>query len=240
MAIQNIRLPNGETFNIEEWLHWPLYSAVEAQAGVGIDLRAFSYVVGQRIPQAGVVSTGARDATDADTNHDSRSRMNHDEAFIVFSMTYEHFALEGSDNQDSTYTVPPLDNAATAPILSGTNLRIMQRDLMMEMFVGAGISKPQASAPFSYYGQGVGAVAYGSGDALAIANGGATALNLNYGTGGAIDPKRNQRRWNLPVIVHSDRVFFVRLSTPAGPLVGEDQDWRLRVILDGLKRRPVA
>ena len=239
MAINRIRLPNGEDFNIEEWLHWPLYSVIEGAAGVGVDLRAFSYVVGQRVPQAGVVSTGPRDATEADTNHDRSSMMGHDEAFICFSMTYEHFALEGTTDQDSTFPVGPLDNAATAPVLSGTNLRIMQRAMMYEMFVGAGISKPQASAPLSYYGQGVGAVAYGSGDALAIANGGATALNLNYGTAGSVSPQ-NQRRWQLPVVIHSDRVFYVRLSTPGGPLVGEDQDWRLRLIADGLKRRPVA
>ena len=239
MPINRIRLPNGESFNIEEWLHWPLFSVVEGAAGVGVDLRAFSYVVGGTVPQAGAISTGRRDATEADTNHDAASRMGHDEAFICFSLTYEHFALEGSLNQDSVFTTPPLDNAAVAPILSGTNLRIMQRLVMIELMVGAGISKPQASAPLAYYGQGVGAVAFGSGDALAIANGGATALNLNYGTGGRVSPE-NQRRWQLPVTIHSDRVFYVKIHTPAGALAGEDQDWRLRIIADGLKRRPVA
>lgn len=240
MAINQIRLPNGESFKIEEWLHWPLFSTIEGAAGVGVNLRAFSYVVGQRVPQAGAISTGARDATEADTNHDRQSSMGHDEAFICFSMTYEHFAIEGSDNQDSVFPIPPLDNAATAPVLSGTNLRILQRLLMVEMFVGAGVSKPQASSPLSYIGQGIGAVAFGSGDALAIANGGATALNLNYGTGGRVNPMRNQRRWQLPVVIHSDRIFYVRVHTPAGPLAGEDQDWRLRIYCDGLKRRPVA
>ncbi len=239
MAINRIRLPDGASFNIEEWLHWPLFSTLEGAAGANVDLRAFSYVVGQPVPQAGVISTGRRDATETDTNHDRRSAMGHDEAFICFSMTFEHFAIEGSDNQDSVFTVPPLDNAAVAPILSGTNLRIMQRFMMYEMFVGAGISKPQASAPLSYYGQGIGAVAYGSGDALAITNGGATALNLNYGTAGPVSP-HNQRLYQLPVVIHSDRVFNVRMSTPAGPLAGVDQDWRLRLYCDGLKRRPVA
>ncbi len=239
MAIQKIKLPNGQTFNIEEWLHWPLITTLEGVAAANVDLRGFSYVIGQNVPQAGAVSTGRRDATAADTNHDSRSRMNHDEAFICFSMTYEHFALEGTTNQDSTFTVPPLDNAATAPILSGTNLRLMQRDLMLQLFIGANITKPMASAPMSYYGQGVGAVAYGSGDALAINNGGASALNLNYGTAGNIDPLKNQRRWQLPVFIHSDRVFYVGLTSPAGNLA-LTQDWRLRIYLDGLKRRPVA
>jgi hypothetical protein len=242
MAIKNVRLPaqaGGGNFNLEEWLHWPLFSAIEAQAGVAVDLRAFSYVVGQNVPQAGAISTGARSATESDTNQVARSRINHDEAFVAFSMTFEHWALEGTTNSDSVYNVPPLDDAAVAPILRGTNLHILQQQLMMELFVGANISKPMASAPFEYYGQGIGAPAWGSGDALTIANGGATALNLNYGTGGAISPE-NQRRWHLPVQIDPDRVMYVRLRSPGGALTGIDQDWRLKVYLDGLKRRPVA
>lgn len=240
MAIQRVRLPNGQSYNLEEWLHWPNYSVVEGVAAANVNLRAFSYVVGQNVPQAGAVSTGARAATDADTNQVSRSRINHDEAFIVFSITNEYWALEGTTNDDSTFAVPPLDDAATAPILSGTNLRHIQRSMMQELFIGANISKPMASAPFEYYGQGIGAVAYGSGDALAIANGAATALNLNYGTAGDINPKRNQRQFILPVFIHSDRVMYVKLSTPAGAIAGLNQDWRIKVILDGMKRRPVA
>lgn len=242
MAIKRVRVPEsagGGEFNLEEWLHWPLYSAVEGQAGVAVDLRAFSYVVGQNVPQAGAISTGARSATKSDTNQVRRSGINHDEAFVAFSLTFEHFALEGTDNSDSIFVNPPLDNAAVAPIFRGTNLRLMQQDMMMELFVGANINKPMASAPFSYYGQGIGAPAFGSGDALTIANGAATSLNLNYGTAGVVDPQRNQRRWQLPVEIAPDRVMFVRLRTPAGALA-VDQDWRLKVYMDGLKRRPVA
>lgn len=242
MAINKIRIPQeagGGEFNLAEWLHWPLYSAVEGAAATAVDLRAFSYVVGQNVPQTPFISTGPRNSTRSDTNQVRASGINHDEAFICFSITYEHFALEGSDNQDSIYNVPPLDNMAVAPILSGTNLRTMQRDMLMELFVGANITKPMASAPFAYFGQGIGAVAYGSGDALAIANGAATSLNLNYGTGGSINPQRNQRAWDLPVEIAPDRVMYVRLRTPAGALA-VDQDWRLKIWLDGLKRRPVA
>jgi hypothetical protein len=238
MAIQQIRIPGVGEYNIEEWLHWPEFTTVEGAAGANVNLRGFSYVVGQNVPQAGTISTGARQSTDSDTNRTTRNRMNHDEAFICYSMTYEHFALEGTTHSDSVFTAPPLDNAATAPILSGTSLRLMQRDLLLELFVGAGISKPMAQAPLAYYGQGIGAVAFSAGDALGIANGAATALNLNYGTAGYVSPA-NQRRWALPVYIDSDRTMYVRLTSPAGPLL-VDQDWRLRIYLDGLKRRAVA
>jgi hypothetical protein len=237
MAIQKIRLPNGQSFNLEEWLHWASFSVVEGAAGANVNLRAFSYVVGDRVPQAGAVPGGSRSATESDTNWVTKSRVNHDEAVVVFAITNEVFAIEGSnapiDSQNSQV-------AATAPIFTGTNLRWLQLLLMEEFFVGANISKPMASAPFEYYGQGIGAVAYSSGDSLDISIGGPTSLNLNYGTAGEINPIRNQRRWAMPVMVHSDRVMYVKFTTPGGSLTEVDQAWRIRVYLDGIKRRPVA
>lgn len=236
MAIQQIKLPDGSVFNLEEWLHWPSFSVVEGAAGSNVNLRAFSYVIGDRVPQAGAVTGGPRQATESDTNWVTKSRANHDEAIVVFAITNEYFALEGSQ--------APIGNgaaqlAATAPILTGTNLRWMQLLMMQELFVGANISKPMASAPLEYYGQGIGAVAYPSGDALTIALG-PTSLNLNYGTAGNINPVNNQRLWPMPVMVDSDRVMYVKLTTPGGKLEHVDQDWRLRIYLDGVKRRPVA
>ena len=239
MAIDTFKMPDGSVFRIEEWLHWPLFSTVEGAAGSPVDLYAFSYVNGMQVPQAGVISTGRRQATQADTNMVVRNKLNHDEAMIVFSMTYELWAIEGSNNQDSVFTNPPLDDAAVAPILLGTNHALMKRDCMLELFVGANISKPMFQSPLAYVGQGIGAYATGSGDALTIANGGATALNLNYGTGGELSPKTNQRLLNMPIFISSDRTIKVRLRTPGGALA-VDKDWRMRIYLDGMKKRPVA
>lgn len=238
MAIQKIRLPNGQSFNLEEWLHWPSFSVVECAAGSNVNLRAFSYVVGDRIPQAGAVAGGARAATESDTNWVTKSRANHDEAIVVFAITNEFFALEAD-------APAPIDGTATqtagpSPIFTGTNLRWLQLLMMQEFFVGANISKPMASAPLEYYGQGCGAVAYGSGDALTVAGPGITTVNLDYGTAGNINPVLNQRRWAMPVMVASDRVMYVKVTTPGGALANVTQDFRLKITLDGVKRRPVA
>ena len=235
MAIKQIRLPDSTVVEIDEWLTWPAFSLFEAASDRALDVRLFSYVVGQRVPQSGPVVGGPRDATITDTNWVSRSRVNHDESYIWYSMTYEHFALENNE----PFANNPPDLQAVQPILRATNLRILQRDVMVELFVGAGIDKPQASAPLEYYGQGIGASAFGSGDALLINQGNATQLELEYGTGGCISP-RNQRSWALPIYVHSDRVAFVKAHSPVGLMEGLDQDYSLRWYLDGLKRRPVA
>src|SRR5882672_3386215 len=102
MAIRNIRLGDQE-FKIEEWLHWPEFSTIQGAANANVNLRAFSYVVGQLVPTAGSISTGPRRATESDTNRTTRARMNRDEALIIFSLTYEHFAYEGTDDSDMAF-----------------------------------------------------------------------------------------------------------------------------------------
>lgn len=245
MAIEKIKLPDGTEVALSEWLHWPLFSTVEAEGGlnagadplglgngVSVNMLLFSYVAGNPVPQTGTVPNPGRMATDSDTNQVAKTRMNHDEAMIVFSMTYEIFAL----TDDTPIPTLPNNTAALAPVLTGDNLRRLQRDCMYELLVGAGITKPQARAPLSYYGQGVGSPAWGSGDELNTA---AQVLNYSYGTAGYVSPL-NQRRWQLPVYVHSDRVMKARISSPQGQIVGLSQSWQFKGYLDGLKKRAVA
>lgn len=251
MAIEKIRLTDGTEINVEEWLHWPLFSTGLGQGnvngngnGAGGELRLFQYVVGDKLPQMGSLGLTGSAATAgvSDTNQVVRGKINHDEGFIAFNITYEPFALAA----DPSFGEPGnTDITAVDPILSGTNLRRLQKDVLLELFVGAGITKPMASAPLSYYGQGLGAAAFSSGDGLLvnIAQGGGnpniTNLALDYGTGGPVTPD-NQRRWHLPIKIDADRDVYVSLKTPAGSIIGLDQSWRMRVYMDGLKRRAVA
>jgi hypothetical protein len=252
MAIKSIKLPGGQEIQVDEWLQWPLYSTLVGQgnitqpdgsvAGASIQLSAFSYVVGDRIPQAGVPAGAPYTARTSDTNIVVRNKVNHDEAIVVFSVTFEIFALDASPK----FGDPEAPVAqATEPIFTATNLRRLQRDAIFEVICGANIRKPQIRAPFSYIGQGMGAVAYGSGDALSVnyapAGGGAnvTSLAFSYGNSGMISPS-NQRRFTLPVFIHSDTTLKAPFYTPNGPVRGLNQDWRLRITLDGLKRRPIG
>lgn len=228
MAIKKVRLPDGSDVVIDEWLDWPQYSTIEFQSGIAVDLRAFTYVVGQRVPQQGTVPGGPRTARTTDTNQVARTRMNHDESYLAYSITYEHFALS-----DAILDVPEGDvTGAPAPILLSQNLRRLQRDLVVELVVGAGIQKPQFRAPLSWIGQGVGAKAYPSGDQIA------TGLNISYGTAGSPSP-RAQRTWQLPIYIQSDRVMYLRVRSFQA-IFDLSQSVALRWHLQGLKKRPVA
>lgn len=226
MAIKKVHLPDGSEVVIDEWLHWPQFSTVEFAGGVALNLRAFTYVTGQRVPQQGAVAGGPRTATEVDTNQVARARINHDEAYLAYSITYEHFALT-----DAVLAGPILQ--APAPALLSQNLRRLQRDVVVEFVVGAGIDKPQFRAPFAWIGQGPGAPAYTSGDAVVA------GTNFTYGTAGCPSPK-DQRRWQLPIYVQSDRVLYVQMTSFPGAIADLTQDVRIRWYLDGLKRRPVA
>lgn len=234
MAIQDLRLPNGEVVNFDEWSHWPRYSTVDvaASSAGSFTLNAFSYVVGGRVPAAGLAS---RLASPTDTNQQAKRRMNQDEAFLCFSWTYEIFAF-------SNYTVAtnPVSTLAAQPIFNAQNLRRLQRDLVLSLVVGSQIKKPVARSPLSWVGQGPGAMAQASGDSVAA------DVYVNYGTGGRSTPQ-NQRLWAMPIHIDSDRVFYVEVKSWQNPGPGATprldavtQDFMLRIYLDGLHRRPIA
>lgn len=234
MAIQDLRLPNGEVVSFDEWSHWPRYSTVDcAAANAGsFTLNAFSYVVGGRVPAAGLAS---RLASPSDTNQQAKRRMNQDEALLVFSWTYEIFALT-----DYTVASDPVSTLADAPIFNAQNLRRLQRDVVLSFVVGAQIKKPVARSPLSWVGQGPGSPAAASGDAVG------TVQFLNYGTGGRATPQ-NQRLWAMPIHIDSDRVFYVEVKSWQSPGPGASptldavtQAFSMRIYLDGLHRRSVA
>lgn len=246
MAIEKITLPNGEVYQLNEWIHWPVFSTMEAEGGVGaaadplglgngvaVNLDMFTYQVSQKVPRAGAIPP--RDATVSDTNQVVGSRMNYDEALLCYSVTYEVFALETNGGGTPLPTLP-FNFQSASPAFIGSNLRRLQRDCLFELRVGAGISKPQIRAPLSYFGQGIGATAFGPGDALAAPP---ATINMDYGTGGAISP-RNQRAFVLPVFIASDRVMKGKFWSPDGTIEGVNQSYRMRWYLDGLKKRPIA
>jgi len=225
MAVERIRLPNGDVVVFDEWLHWPIYSTIEWAAAQGLNLRAFSYVRGSRVPAQGIA---ARNATSTDTNQVAKSRMNWDESYRLFSITYEPFGLT-----NATLSNSPSLLVAQAPQFTAANLRRLQRDLMVEFYVGADIDKPQVRAPFSYYHQGIGPVVYGNGDSPGA------GIAFSHGTGGYVR-WASQRRFNFPVKIGGDRVMYLKTHSAFGAVAGLTQSVRLRWYLDGVRRRPLG
>lgn len=225
MAIKEIQLPTGEKIVIDEWLHWATYSTMEFSSAVRLDLRCFTYLVGQTVAHQGAVA--ARTATTTDTNQIIKGQTNFDEALLIYAITYEPWALTDAEAGSPAIVL------AAAPAPFSTDIRKLQRHTLMEFNVGAKIRKPQISSPMSFVGQSVGSPAFSPGDAAAFA----ANTTLSYGTAGQ-PTGLNQRLQKLPIYVESSRTMFLKLSSPTA--LDLETDFRIRWYLDGLRRRPVA
>lgn len=226
MAIRTIQLPDGRELEISEWLHWPTYSVMEFAAGAKVNLTCFNYVQGGIVAQQGLAQ---RTASESDTNQTVRRQMNFDESILVYDLTYEAFALSSATIVQSEVTTL---STAPAPILLSTNLKRMQRDMMVELFVGADQSKPQYRSPFSYVGQSIGAVAFSPGTAPIA------GAAVSYGTGGYTTPE-NARRLELPIYIQPKMTFFLKVFSVVA-MTDMTQNVSIRWYLDGLKNRPVG
>ena len=241
MAIKKVTLPDGSSVVIDEWLHYPLFSTIQlgtsGGAGDSVNLRAFSYVQGQRVPSTTNVQApeNTRLADARDTNMVKRGGMNYDEAFILYALTFEHFAL--TDLYEPP--VPPDTRVpflqAPVPVFTAENLRRLQRDVLVELIIGAQQQKPQLRAPMSYISQSVGTKSFAMQGNTAMG----TVTGFSAGNAGDVDA-RNQRRLELPIYIESQQVSFLKVTSPVGTIAGMDQAVRLRWYWDGLKRRPVA
>lgn len=237
-SLNRILMADGSEFSLSEWLHQPVWSTIEFASSAPINLRAFNYVEGRNVSSAGLPK---RQATAIDTNLVRQRAMNQDEALLCFGITVEFFGLG-----DITYTTgqgPVITHTvAPAPALSGTDLRRLQRDLMLDIFVGAGLKKPQFDAPLGYYGSSVGITAAASGDDTTT-----TLLNLDHGTAGRASPT-NQQQLTMPLYIGgfgdnampgNAMTFFAKVWNPySGAISGLRQAVRMRITCDGLKKRP--
>ena len=91
---------------------------------------------------------------------------------------------------------------------------------------------PTVRAPWSYLRQSIGSPAWTSGDEVL------TNTHLSSGTGGYITPK-NQRQWEFPISIDSMQVVNCHVFSSFGNVAGLTQSLRIRVWMDGLKRRPI-
>jgi hypothetical protein len=232
-SFNHIRMEDGSELSLAEWLHQPVHSTIEFNNTAPVnDLRAFNYVRGGRVSSLGLPK---RNATDQDTNIVKAGAMNQDEAILVFALTFEVFGL-------TTLTDGGPATIAPAPLLSGTDLRRLHRDAMLEFYVGAAIKKPQFDSPFAYFGQSMGATVVSSGD-----TGGGANIETDFGTAGRISGS-NQHALNLPIYVGgfgdqarpgNSMTFYAKFYNAfGGVFAGLRQPVRIKVVADGLKKRP--
>lgn len=234
-SFNRIQMADGSEFSLAEWYHQPRFSTIEFAQDAAVSLRCFNYTNGQRVSSVGL---SRRNATERDTNVVRRNAMNQDEALLCFSLHFEIFALTPVSTSES-----PARVSALAPLITSDNLRRLQRDCLMELFVGAGIKKPQWISPFAYLGQSMGVRAWASG----FQGDGDAGIGPNYGTAGDLHAL-NQQQFSLPIYIGgfgdqarpgNSTTFYGQFRNGRTRVVeGLNQDIRIIVNADGLLKRP--
>lgn len=235
--LYQIRLPNGQMVAPGDWtVAEPLYSTVEVAPGPFTVLTAFSYGRGQDVPG----SVGPRQSNYADTNLEGEgARLPENEEIFVYTLAVEVFLL---GEEVGTAVTPP----STAPFISIWNMLRLQRDLLVMTRIGAD-AKRYTHAPLSFFPGGTGVLQYTAGGLtpLAVPTGFANGNNGGVATYDA-------RQFASPLHVAGGETFGVDITAGPGQVEGLDLDQtpsaptvvqgraRLRIFLEGLRRRPIA
>jgi hypothetical protein len=225
----SVKLPDGRVYNPSDWTTAePLYSTVEVGAGPFPVLTAFSYSHGGTVPG----SAGPREALLSDTNLEGEgNRLPENEELICYNLSVEVF----KDGVESDTTLFPDPENPEVPL---TDMLRLQRDLLVIFKIA--FVKEYTRAPLSYFPAGTG-VNYATSGGLSRATAGAsgTARANNGGTSPA-----DMRVFASPLYVAGGESLSVDIKAGPGQVNNLNLDttarMRLRIFLDGYRRRPVA
>lgn len=233
--IAKLRTPDGNTVTPGDWTGAePLFSTVEVAEGPIEELIAFSYGVGASAVPG---SIGPRRALDSDTNLQGEGNMlPENEELILYNIAVEAFTIgPGGDPDDDAL---PLSDP---PEVSLQNLMRMQRDMLVVVRIGS-VNKQYIQAPMSYFPASTGVLQATAGARTELSGGTLGYVSANNGSHNAHDI----RELASPLRVRGGETFGIDFSPGPGQIQGLNVNAdtegriRLRVFLDGYRRRPVA
>lgn len=225
-----VRLPNGNTITPGDWTSAePLYSTVEISTLAFGTFTAFSYPEGGDVPG----SVGPRQSSKIDTNLEGEgNRLPENEELIIYNIGVSAFKI-GAANIVSAF--PDADS----PHVPLPDMLRMQRDLIIELRIAA--VKNYTRAPMSYWPAGTGVQSMYSGGRSrvsgATAGGEVPAVNGSPTVDGG-------RELASPFYVAGGESIAVDVKAGPGVVtninLAAGSRMRLRIFLDGYRRRPVA
>ena len=236
--IREVVLPNGKKYVPSDWTSAePLWSTVELGVGPFPQLNAFSYGIGApEVPG----SIGPRRSTLCDTNLEGQGgKLPENEELITYNLQIELFKLGTA--ADVSY-FPDADN----PDVPLPDMLRVQKNLLVVFKIAA--IKEYTHQPLSYFPQGMG-TAYNFSGGLTRVSGGLTGTVV--ATNGSPSPA-DVRVFASPLYVAGGEAFTVEFTAGPGSVPGLNLSpagapppqvegrIRIRVFLDGLRRRPVA
>jgi hypothetical protein len=231
--VWKVRLPGGQTYTPGDWTaSEPLWSTVELTTGAVPVLSAFSYGRGADVPG----SIGPRQSDFIDTNLEGEGgRLPENEELVIFSMAVEVFKIGAAGQAGGVDAIPATD-APDFPLLDMLRL---QRDMIVVMRIA--YVKEYTRAPLGYFPASTGVARMDSGSRTVISAGVSGTVVGNNGSTNVMD----NRVFSSPLYVAGGESFTVDFRAGPGQINNIDLNAntgraRLRVFLEGYRRRPVA
>ncbi len=240
-TITQFRLPNGEIVRLVDWVDKPMFSTGELLTGFSdrrIDL--FTYGVGGTVPATNN-ATVRRTSTENDTNVDIAGSAASTEELLVYAIKPEYMELQLAAGT-------PTDMTSAAFRLGGqpqprTNiLAQLAATMKLKLFIS---QKAYTDAGLGWFNTGFGAQSQGSLVAAVPAAGVRTYATAGWPSQDAV------RTFAVPHHVGGTEKYQVSLANPAGAVITFNDEqatpsalarlvYRIRVYMDGMRKRPTA
>jgi len=240
--ITKIRLPSGTEVALVDWTDKPLFSTGDFMSGfTQQETDLFGYVVGDQVPAvSGAAITTRRTATEMDTNVQTPGAMASTEEMLVYAIKVEYFNLDTSDPANLTTAAASI---AGQPMPSIVQLAQFARYCSLRLYIS---QKIYAEAGLGYFNTGFGP----AGTATTRTTDATGRTYAGMGVSGA----HAVRSYVVPHHIGGQEKYRVSVCNFSGGAVtwaitevapneaadDESQVMRLRIYLEGLRKRPVS
>ena len=234
--ITQVRMPNGQTISIVDWTDKPLTSTMDLLSGyTDQQIECFTYTVSDNVSSSSNVTT-RRVATEADTNVVTPGGMASTEEILIYNIKVEPYQLnapQGGDASKWDILAPGLPIPAPEPLAILGASTLLRLEISQKIYAEAGLT---------YFNTGFGIFTAG---ARGVGTVGAIGAYANLGLPSAEAP----RSFSIPHHIGGQEKFRVVLVNPTGDAVNFTSPAgandakiaiRLRILLEGLYKRPVS
>lgn len=235
-TITTMRLPDGRQVSFVDWTDRPLFSTADILNGATDErIPLFNYIVGDSVTGTQNITT-KRTASDRDTNISTPGAMASTEELLIYAIKPEVMALacevyQGAVVADATAAT---ETFAYDPIPASWQLMHLMRMTMIEVRVS---QKTMQQGPFGYFNVGFGPSVAPSPNAIGglPSQEAIRALGIPVHIGG-------QEKYEVAIVNSTGDALNIGLSdhTTDPSAVQLGRLFQVRIILDGLYKRPVA
>jgi hypothetical protein len=235
-TITTMRLPDGQQVAFIDWSDRPLFSTCDILNGASDErIPLFNYVVGDAVSGTQNITT-KRTASDRDTNISTPGAMASTEELMIYAIKPEVMALavpmyEGEPVPDATRATETYN---FDPIPAAWQLAYFQRLMLLEVRVS---QKTMQQVPFGYLNTGFGVSFAGQSNGIQgwPSQSSVRALSVPIHIGG-------QEKYEVALVNPSGSDLNIGLSDNSATPSDEQTNrlFQVRVVLDGLYKRPVA